>query len=292
MKLPGKEIRIAIQDILQKRAEKLTKRGHKPHLLTILIGTSEAQMNFITLKQKMATKLGAKFTFIHLEDPTQFIPFIKQLKKYAVDPSINGIIIQHPLPFHLQSDSIYNYIPSLKEIEGHRQKTPFYSPIGLATATFLKYIFNGEEINDEILFDTEKDSINLKSFLKNKRIVIIGRGISAGLPIAKTFSLMNIPFLHTNSTTYKPEEYYRAADIIITATGKEILTPDMLKPGVILLNLGLRKDGDIFRGDYDENKIETVASYYSPTPGGIGPVDILYLYNNLIQATEMQSDSK
>jgi methylenetetrahydrofolate dehydrogenase (NADP+) / methenyltetrahydrofolate cyclohydrolase len=118
---------------------------------------------------------------------------------------------------------------------------------------------------------------------------LVGRGLTGGLPIGKALSFLNIPFLNTNSQTTDPHEYYKDADIIISAVGKKIIKKEMLKPNVILLNVGLRKELDeSLKGDYEEKEISDIASFYSTTPGGIGPIDVLYLYKNLIDAAKLQ----
>jgi len=128
----------------------------------------------------------------------------------------------------------------------------------------------------------------LKRVLRNERVVLIGRGIVGGQPIGKTLSEVGINFINVNSTTPSPSEYYKEADVIITAVGKRVLKPDMLKPGVILISAGLRRENGKLRGDYEETEVEKIAKFYSPTPKGIGPVDVLYLYSNLIQAAKLQ----
>ena len=94
--------------------------------------------------------------------------------------------------------------------------------------------------------------------------------------------------MNINSQTPQPEEYYREADVIVPAVGKKILTPDMLKPGVILINVGVRKEEGKLKGDYDEKEVEPIAGSYTATPGGVGPLDVLYLYKNLVDAAKMQ----
>ena len=137
----------------------------------------------------------------------------------------------------------------------------------------------------------EKDCSLFKSLLKHKKIVLIGRGITGGLPIGKTLSHFKINYLNTNSQTHEPDQYYKEADIIVSATGKKTINPENIKPGVVLITAGLRRIDGKLKGDYNEDEIKSIASAYTPTPGGIGPLDVLYLYKNLIDATRMQLKS-
>jgi len=94
------------------------------------------------------------------------------------------------------------------------------------------------------------------------------------------------------STTPEPEVYIKEADVVITAVGKKIIDPGLLKPGVVLINVGLRRENGKLRGDYEESEIRDIASLYTPTPGGIGPIDVLYLFRNLIEAARIQKKRK
>ena len=117
----------------------------------------------------------------------------------------------------------------------------------------------------------------------------MGRGETGGKPIGKMFSEARINYLNTHSKTASDSAFYKEADIIITAVGKRVLTKDMVKPGVILLNVGYRRDRGVARGDYDNEDITELASFYTPTPGGIGPLEIAYLMYNLVESVRMQN---
>jgi methylenetetrahydrofolate dehydrogenase (NADP+)/methenyltetrahydrofolate cyclohydrolase len=154
--------------------------------------------------------------------------------------------------------------------------------------TALKYIFSNTTISTDLFVDLAKDIPFFKSNLRNKKLIIVGRGITGGQPIGKVFSKIKLNFLSMNRQTHEPEQYYKDADIIISAVGSKVFKSDMLKPGVILLSAGLRREEGVLKGDYEENEIKDVAGFYTPTPGGIGPIDVVYLYKNLVEATKMQ----
>jgi len=274
---------------IKKSIKKLKK--HRPKLVVFLIGQSEDQLSFVKIKSKLAKNLGIKFELIHYRTVPLFEPFVRKLKTIADDNETTGVIIQQPLPSALATETIYQYIPKEKEIEGHHPKNLFLPPIGLAVLTVLKSIFLGGQINSKIIINPKKDLNFFHRKLKNKKIVIVGQGITGGLPIGKTFNYFKINYIGVNSKTENKENYYQQADIIITAVGKKVIFPQNLKPGVILINVGLRKENGKLKGDYDEKEIKNIASFYTPTPGGIGPIDVAYLYKNLVDALNCKKNN-
>lgn len=287
MDVDGKKISLFIQKQIKEEVKKLQKKT-KVSLTVFLVGTSDDQLSFVKIKSKIAKDLGIEYKLIHLKHTPNFISFANRIKDEVNDPKVKGIIIQQPLPAQLSTDSIYDYIPVPKEIEGHRKKAVFYPPVGLAVLTIIKYIFSGKKIDNRLIVNLQKDKSFFKKFLKNKKIVLIGRGATGGKPIGHVLQEAKINYININSQTINPQEYLQAADIIITAVGKKVIEPSMLKQGVILINMGIRKENGKLKGDYDEKEIKDIASYYTPTPGGAGPIDVAYLYKNLVDATKLQ----
>lgn len=278
-----------IADYLLTLLKKDRKKIKKPIGLTVfLVGNSPDQLSFVKIKSNMAKALDINFKLIHLTKTPNFIDFANLLKKEVADPNVTGIIIQQPLPAQLSTDSIYDYVPLNKEIEGHRKKSQFVFPLGLAVMTIIKYIYDGKKRNDSLFVNLKTDRLLFKRLLKGKKIIVIGRGITGGKPIGKTLGELNINYINTNSLTVNPESYYDTADLIITCVGKKVIEPQMLKPGVVLINTGVRKENGKLKGDYDEKEIQDIASFYTPTPGGSGPIDVVYLYKNLIEAAKLQ----
>lgn len=287
MDINGKKISSFILKQIKNDVKKLNKKS-KINLTVFLVGSSEDQLSYVKIKSKIAKELGIGYSLIHLKSTPNFISFAKRIKQNVIDKNIKGIIIQQPLPAQLSTDSIFDYIPVEKEIEGHRKKAIFYPPIGLATLTIIKYIFSGKKIDNRLIVDIKKDRSFFKKFLKNKKIVLIGRGTTGGKPIGKVLQEVKINYININSQTINPQEYLQSADIIITAVGKKVIEPANLKPGVILINFGLRREGGKLKGDYDDKEVKNIASYYTPTPGGAGPIDVAYLYKNLVEAAKLQ----
>lgn len=286
MKIDGKKLAQIITNDLKKQVKKLKK---KPHLAVFLVGRSEENISFVKMKEKAIKKIGGKFQLYHFKTTPPFETFVNKIKEVSLNPEISGVIIQKPLPASLNTESLFDYIPYLKEIEGNKRKSPFFSPLGLAVLTVIKYIFfPGRKNSYKDLIVTEKHRLFFKNLLKQKKIVLIGRGETGGQPIGRTLTAFKINYINVHSQTPNPSIFYQEADIIISAVGKKILRKEMFKPGVILINVGLRKENGLWKGDYNEEEIKDIASFYTPTPGGIGPLDIAYLMKNLVEATQLQ----
>lgn len=288
MKIPCRDIARVIETQLRTEVRALKKKKKQVTLVTFLIGDSPEQLSFVHIKQKVAKKLGIRFIFNHISETPTFEHFVHMLKEISEDPTVHAILIQQPLPVQLQTDTIYHFIPTVKEIEGHEPKSTVIPPISQAIMTALKYSFNPDMKISKSMFDFEKDIPMMKHALKNKKIVVVGRGKTGGLPIGKTLSALHVPYINVNSQTSHPEEYFMEADVIITAAGRYVLKPEWIKQGVILLNIGLRKEHGKLQGDYRVSEIKDKALFYSDTPGGIGPLDVLYLFNNVIAAAKQQ----
>lgn len=287
MVIDGKKIADFIASLLKKELRK-RKKKRAPKLIVFLIGDSAEQRSYIKIKSLVAKKLGIKFELVHIKSTPSFESFAHRIKDASLDPETTAIIIQQPLPAQLSTDSLFEYIADNKEIEGHKRKTQFTPPVGLAVLTVLKYIFGTQTIDHHLIVNLKKDKKLFKKVFRNKKIVLIGRGITGGKPIGKTLSDAKINYIGINSKTPEPATYLKEADIIISAAGKKVINPEALKPGVVLINVGLRRENGKLKGDYDENEVKNIAGYYTPTPGGLGPIDIVYLYKNLIEAYKIQ----
>ncbi len=288
MEIPGKKIAGLIEDSLKKEIAKLKKRKRSLRLTVFLLDDSPEQVSFVKIKAKEAKRLGINFDFIHYKTIPSFEKFLHEIKTKSADPQTTGIIIQQPMPAQLSTESIYEYIPVNKEIEGHRKKSIFMPPLGYAVLTILKYILKGEKSNKNLIIDLVRDRHFFKMALRNKKVVLAGRGVTGGIPIGKTLTEFKVNYISIDSKTPEPESYLKEADVIITAVGKNIIDPEALKPGVILINAGLRREHGKLKGDYDESGVKKIASYYTPTPGGLGPIDVAYLFKNLVDASKLQ----
>ena len=211
----------------------------------------------------------------------------------TTDSSVHGVIIQRPLPPHFIEDEIKTAVIPEKDVDGLHPNPTFTPPLALAVMTILQEI-NKKEAKPSFLSRVQFlkrgktfSHENFKKWLTSKNLVFIGRGEAGGKPIISHVEKIGIPHQVIHSKTQNREDILKTADVIITAVGKkDMVTPDMIKQGVILIGVGLHKEDGKLSGDYDEEKIRHIASFYTPTPGGVGPVNVAMLLKNVVQAAK------
>lgn len=272
MKIDGKEIAADILKDLKSRVEKLKEKGITPHLYIILLSDDPSSASYVKQKLLRGEEIGVKIT-VDKENPQITTgSLIGKIVKLNTDSSVHGVIVQRPMPEHLDEKKIEEAIVSEKDVDGFNPDSKFGVPVALAVLEILKRISNQK----------------LEEWLKSKNITVVGRGLTAGRPIINTLEKMGIKPQVISSGTTNREKILRNSDIIISAVGKpEIISDKDLKKGVILIGVGLHLEKDNkFHGDYDEEEIKDIASFYTPTPGGVGPVNVAMLMKNLVEAAE------
>lgn len=272
MLIDGKAIADQILAKLSKDVFVLKARNITPTLAVILVGDDPASLAYIKQKQKAADFIGARVVFSHLSSDIIKRDLQQIITQYNNDPNIHGFIIQRPVPDNFSHILIYEKMNINKDVDGFLPNSPFSVPVAIAV--------------EEILQNAKCQTRLPDGQVLNAKCVVIGRGETAGKPIAD--HLMKLGFTPTiiHSQTPNPEQIIKSADIIISCVGKEkVITSENITQGVILISVGIWRDelGKL-HGDYDETDIESKASYYTPTPKGIGPVNVACLMQNLIKA--------
>jgi methylenetetrahydrofolate dehydrogenase (NADP+) / methenyltetrahydrofolate cyclohydrolase len=267
MKIDGKQI---AQGILEDLKIKIEKEAKKPHLAIVSVGNDPASISYVKQKQLRAEEIGAKTTLIKLDSRIDENELVAVIEKLNNNNDINGIIVQKPLPEQIDNRVIDLRINPKKDIDAFNPESKFVFPIGLAILEVLKKIYK-----------------NLEN-LKNKKIVILGKGETGGKPIRETLERTGVDPIIIDSKTVSPKQIINTADIIISAVGKKnIIKSSMLKNGVALIGAGQHRENDgEFHGDYEEEEIKNITSFYTPTPGGIGPINVAMLLKNLFDATQ------
>ncbi len=288
MKIPCEEISSVLKKYIISEVKKLKKQKIKPQLATVLVGNSKDQLSFVASKKKIGISLGIEFNFIHYQEAPTFMKFIRRIKTLSESSENTAVIIQQPLPSKLYTETLYDFVSLEKEIESHKNKSTFIPPIGQAVLTALKYALIQKKVSKNLIIEEKKDTAIFKQAIKHKKVLLLGRGQTGGHPIGNALSLFKINYININSETPNADQYLKESDIVITAVGKKVIAPENLKKGVILINVGLRREKGKLKGDYDENEIKDIASFYTTTPKGLGPIDVLYLYKNLVEAALMQ----
>lgn len=297
MKIDGSVIAADIYQQLIQKVENIKRKGITPHLVIIYVGNNPASQTYITQKKKWGEYIRAQVSLVHYDENVNQNEVIQNIKHLNNDPKVHGIIVQRPLPSTISKSAITEAIDPKKDVDGFRSDSIFQVPVAIAVEKILEKICelelglpakqvnlltlqagNLERLGDKI-------NSNFLIWLKSKSIVIIGKGETAGKPIINHLTKMGISSKIIDSKTNNPEELINKADIIISAVGKaNIIKPDMIKKGAILIGVGqhLGTDGKL-NGDYDSLEISEKASYYTPATGGVGPVNVACLFKNLLK---------
>ncbi len=274
MRLDGKAIAQKIFVDLKIKVEKLKEKGITPHLHIITLTTDSASNAYVSQKKLKGGEIGAKITVEKLNPTTKIEELIGKVGKLNNDRNVHGIIIQRPIPEHIDESSIANSINPNKDVDGFNPQSKFSPPVGEAVLEILREVY----IN-------KKNDLDFEKWLKSKDITVVGRGVTAGRPIIKTFEKMRIAPNVITSKTENRDEILKNSDIVICAVGRQnVIKKSDIKKGAILVGVGMFKGEDEkFHSDYKEDDIKDTASFYTPTPGGVGPVNVAMLLSNLVK---------
>jgi len=325
MRIDGKEIANKILLELKNRVETLKEKlfpadrnGIAPHLAIILVDKNPASLAYVNQKKLKGKIIGAKITVKRISQNITQAKLLKTIKQLNNDSNIHGIIVQRPLPPSINTNEISLAINLNKDVDGFHPNSKFQPPITLAVLRILEEVYwkksearnpkhetnsnvqntnfqnkflSFGHLNFDIVSSFDIRYSNFVSWLSSQKIVIIGKGETGGRPIIDILRKMGVQPIVIDSKTSNPQKLTKKADIIISAVGKEnVVSKEMLKKGVILIGVGLYKGrSGKMQGDYDEEKIKNIASFYTPTPGGVGPINVAMLLQNLVSATETLS---
>lgn len=281
MKINGHDIAEKIYTDLRKRVGELTKKGVTPQLVVLLVGNNPGSIAYVNQKELSGAKIGAKVTIKRYEETVSQAELEEELHNLNNDPKVHAILVQRPLPNHIDVNKLELLTNPNKDIDGFHPESHYVLPLPLAIIHLLRYIYD-QEVRDEKLFT---------DWLAKQKIVLLGKGETGGKPILEYLTKLHIHPTVIDSKTAKPESQIMQADIVISAVGKPgIIKAESLKQGVILLGVGMTQgEGRILLGDYKEKEIEQTASYFTPTPRGVGPVNVAMLLENLVTAAERQT---
>ena len=264
--IDGKALAKKIRENLKKECEELKQKGIIPKLAVIMVGDNPASKVYVKNKSKACEEIAINYEEYLLEE---------NLNK---DKTVNGILLQSPIPEHLNINQAIKTITYSKDVDGF---TP--SSIGklmIGEDTFISCTPYG------VIKMFEEYNIDLTG----KNVVILGRSNIVGKPLLQCCLNKNATVTVCHSKTKDLVEYTKRADILIAAIGKsKFVKKEMLKDGVVVIDVGINRgeDGKL-TGDVDFDEVEKIASYITPVPGGVGPMTIAMLMNNVIKATNIQ----
>ncbi len=288
--LDGKKAAQAIKDKLKLNTAQLTVEGKKlPHLVAILVGNNGASETYVNAKVKACDEAGFKSTLIRFEETTSENKLLEQITELNKDPDVDGILVQLPLPKHISDEMVINTIDPDKDVDGFHPVSIGRMVQGLPT--FVPATPYG------IILLLQHYKIETKGL----HAVIIGRSNIVGRPISILLSNNSDPGNCTvtvcHSQTKNIKEFCLQADIIVAALGRpEFLTADMVKEGVIVIDVGItretdptKKSGFKLKGDVQFETVAPKCSWITPVPGGVGPMTIAALLKNTFSSCAVKN---
>ena len=271
--ISGKELSKEVRQQVKLEVEALkAKYKAVPHLVVILVGNDPASESYVTAKERACIKAGMKSTLIRKEDTISESELLELIQSLNEDTGVHGLLVQLPLPKHIDENKVIDAIDYKKDVDG-------FHPLNIA------YMHMGR---DAIYPATPSGIITmLKSKnieLKGKDAIVIGRSNIVGKPVAMLLLKEHATVTIAHSRTVDLAGKCKNADIIIAAVGKpNMVTKDMVKPGAVIIDVGVnRVDGKLV-GDVDFDTVKDIASYITPVPGGVGPMTITTLLQNTIK---------
>jgi len=284
-KLLGKPVAEKIYLSITEKLQKLHLNNIIPKLSVILIGNDPSSKIYVNSKKKVFTRMKCKSEIHHLDENVLEEHVINLIDNLNSDNTVHGILIQLPLPKHLDSDEIIKKINPKKDVDGFHPEN--LGNLLQGNPTFIPCTPYG---CIEVL---KHYNINIKS----KHVVIVGRSNIVGKPLfallSQRFKIGNATVTICHSHTKKLSKYTKMADILIVAVGKpHLITDNMVKDGVIILDVGINRINDTSQkgyyivGDVDFDSVINKASVITPVPGGIGPMTIAMLLYNTVKSAE------
>ena len=276
--IDGKELAKKIRKELKVECDNLKEKGINPKLAVIMVGDNPASKVYVRNKSRACEEIGIEYEEFLLQDNIKQEELISLIKKLNEDKSINGILLQSPIPEHLNINEAFKTITYRKDVDGF---TP--SSVGklcIGEDTFISCTPYG------VMKMFEEYNIDLTG----KNVVILGRSNIVGKPLIQCCLAKNATVTVCHSKTKNIEKYTKKADVLIAAIGKaKFVTKDMVKKGVVIIDVGInRNEQGKLVGDVDFENVEPLASYITPVPGGVGPMTIAMLMNNVIKAAKEQ----
>ena len=285
--LDGKKTSNEIKEEIAKKVELLKQNGKKtPHLAAVIVGENGASLTYVNAKVKACEKVGFESTLINLPEDTTEEKLLDVIRDLNTSDEIDGFIVQLPLPKHIDEHKVTLAISPAKDVDGFHPEN--LGRMVLDLPTFLPATPYGiVQLLDRYNIETS-----------GKSCVVIGRSHIVGSPMSILMSrnnnVGNCTVTLTHSRTKNLIDYTKNADIIIVALGKtEFLTGEMVKDGVVVVDVGItrvkddtKKSGFKLLGDVKFDEVAAKASYITPVPGGVGPMTIASLLMNTLQAVE------
>ena len=274
----GKECSTILRNKLKDEIEKFET---KPGLVDIQIGNDEASNIYIASKKKAAENLGINFHHVHFVDGTNEEEIINKILELNNDDSINGILIQLPLPKGYDEKKLINYINPDKDVDR-------------LTELNMGKLFLGKKCLVSCTPSGVLELLKYKNIkIEGKHVVIVGRSNLVGKPLIELFLKENATVTVCHSKTEDLANYTKQADILVVAVGKKhLIKEDMIKENSIIIDVGINRENGKIYGDVDFDNVLSKVKYITPVPGGVGPMTIAMLLNNVVLSYKKQKNFK
>lgn len=276
--LNGKELAQKRRETLKSEVEELKNKGITPKLAVIMIGNDSSSQVYVRNKSKACVNTGIEFEEFLLPEETDEAELLELIEKLNNDNSVNGILLQSPVPKHIDINKAFRTILPTKDVDG-------FNPVNVGNLVI------GEECFVSCTpYGIMKLLEEYNLDVQGKNAVVLGRSNIVGKPMVQCLLAENATVTICHSKTQNICNIVKGADILISAIGKpNFITGDMIKKGAIVIDVGINRieDGSIV-GDIEFSSVGEKASYITPVPGGVGPMTIAMLLENVVKATKMQ----
>ena len=272
--IDGKKVSEDLREDLKVQTEKFVEEtGIQPHLVVVIVGNNPASMTYVRNKKRSCEAVGFKSTVIELADTITEADLLAQIDVLNQDDSVHGILVQLPLPKHINEDHIISAIDVKKDVDGFH---PYQVGCLASGLDSLKPCTPAGVIELLKAYDIE---------IEGRHAVIIGRSHIVGKPLVQLLLEENATVTVCHSRTQNLSMLTQMADILIVAIGRpHFVTADMVKEGAVVVDVGInRLETGKLVGDVDFDTVEPKASYITPVPGGVGPLTVANLQYNTVK---------
>lgn len=274
--IDGKELAGTIRTELKQEVENIKKKGFQPKLAVIMVGEDKASAVYVRNKSKACNEVGVEYEEFLLPTETTMDKLLGLIETLNQDTNIDGILLQSPIPKHLDIDEAFRAIDPGKDVDG-------FHPVNVG-----KLSLNQDCFVSCTPFGIIKMLETYHVPIEGKHAVIIGRSNIVGKPLIQCLLNKNATVTICHSKTQNLEEVTKQADILIAAIGKpEFVTANMVKEGATVIDVGINRteDGKLV-GDVNFEEVSKQASYITPVPGGVGPMTVAMLMTNVVKAAK------
>ncbi|HVG05464.1 MAG TPA: bifunctional methylenetetrahydrofolate dehydrogenase/methenyltetrahydrofolate cyclohydrolase FolD [Burkholderiaceae bacterium] len=278
--IDGKALAAEVRAALMPRVARLTAAGHRPGLAVILVGDDPASAVYVRNKGVACEQVGIRSTIDRLPANTTEIALLARIGQLNADPEVNGILVQTPLPRHLDAAKVVDSIAFEKDVDGLHATNAGLTLMG---APYFRSCTP---------YGVMKMLQSINAPIAGYDAVVLGRSNMVGKPMAMLLLAANATVTIAHSKTRDLASHTRKSDILIAAVGRRnLVTADMVKPGAIVIDVGTNRtpDGKL-AGDVDFDNVKRVAGWISPVPGGVGPMTIAMLLTNTVEAAERRAE--